>query len=129
MEDTLKVFSNHSKELRHHLHNPIFINKKIWRLKISMHNGRMACVQVIHSLGLQKIRQFAQEKRSKPNTPERETIQLIPHQEPSAFASFHQLEDWDDAVIYTNSPCTPRELEGQDNIVQQNSLFCYIVSW
>jgi hypothetical protein len=33
---------------------PILINKKIWRLKVSMHNCRIAGVKVIHSLGLHK---------------------------------------------------------------------------
>lgn len=38
-----------------HLNNPIFINKKIWSLQISMHNDRVACVQVIHSFGLHEV--------------------------------------------------------------------------
>jgi hypothetical protein len=45
------------------LNNPVFINKEIWRLQISMHNGRMACVQVVHSLGLQTIRELCSRKQ------------------------------------------------------------------
>lgn len=45
-----------------HLNNPIFINQKIRSLQISMHNDRVACVQVIHSFGLQEVETLAKRK-------------------------------------------------------------------
>lgn len=78
----------------------------------------MACVQVIHSLGLQRIKTlFLKKEMHLGSRGELEDLkhikelkgnnifQLIPHQEPFAFASFHQVVDWDDAVAYINSLC------------------------
>jgi hypothetical protein len=41
-----------SYEIRHHLHNPIFINKKIWGLQITVYYYGRAVVQIIHSPSL-----------------------------------------------------------------------------
>lgn len=44
-------------------------------------------------------------------------FQCIPHREPFAFAFSHQVDDWDDAVTYINSPCAPIEREERQDIV------------
>lgn len=45
------------------LYNPVFINKKIGRLQISMDNSRMTCVQIIHSPSLHLSKMYQRFKK------------------------------------------------------------------
>lgn len=56
-----------SNEIRHHLHNPIFINKKIWGLQITVYYYGRAVVQVIHSPSL-KVKSFKKDQLSPANS-------------------------------------------------------------
>lgn len=87
------------------LDSPIFINKEIWGLQISMHNDRMASMQVIHSLCLQRMCMLAHVKKPNRSCKCCKLIDPIPHQGPFLISFFRLFGYLVGAAAYINYPC------------------------
>lgn len=73
-EDTLFEISNLNNNVRHHLHNPILINKKIRGLQVTVYYHRRTVVQIIHSPSL-KIESLKEDIISREVTQLKETAE------------------------------------------------------
>lgn len=106
---------NFNHEIRLHLHNPIFVNEKIWGLQITMHYHRSAVVQIVHSSSL-KIQRNKLYQMGFPGQLQQSLYEynvsvalkdnrILQYQGPSSNAFAHLIDCLVCEVIYTNFLC------------------------